>query len=75
MRTLNFPVYHTVLTIVIMLYVTCPVLIYLPTGSLYLLTAFFLTPPLPNPVHSVFNKDNGTYSISYMPGATPTVFT
>ena len=47
MRTLNFPVYHTVLTIVNMLYVTCPVLIYLTTGSLYLLTAFFLTPPLP----------------------------
>ena len=27
------------------------------------------------PVHSVFNKDNDTYRISYMPGATPTVFT
>ena len=56
MRTLriyslyNFPVYHTaLLTIVIILYIISVVLIYLTTGSLYLLTAFLqflLSPPL-----------------------------
>ena len=54
MRTLriyslyNFPMYHTaVLAIVIMLYITSLVLIYLITESLYLLTTF-LQFPLPS---------------------------
>ena len=45
----NFPMYHTtVLTMVIMLHITFPVLFYLITGSLYLLT--FLQFPLPSPL-------------------------
>ena len=52
MRTFNvyslndFQIYSIVLTIVTMLYITSPELIYLITGSLYLLTTFtrFLHP-------------------------------
>lgn len=65
MRTLNFPVYHTVLTIVIMLYVTCSST-YLSLSNWKFIPFDCLLPripSLPNPVHSVFNKDNGTYSI------------
>ena len=41
----NFPVYNTaVLAIVVVLYITSLVLIYLITGSLYLLTTFFQLP-------------------------------
>ena len=54
MRTLriyslnNLPVYHTTLTIVILLYIISLVLLYLIIGSLYLLTSFLLS-PLPSP--------------------------
>ena len=41
----NFPVYHTaVLTVAIMFYITPLVLIYLITGSLCLLTTFLQSP-------------------------------
>ena len=46
----NFQIYNKVLlTIVIMFYITSPELIYLITGSLYLLTPFtyFAYPPAP----------------------------
>ena len=53
MRTLriyslnNFPIYHTAVLIIFIMYITSLVLIYLITGSLDLLTAFiqFLLPP------------------------------
>ena len=52
MYSLNsFPVYHTaVLPIVMMLYITSLVLIYLITGNLYLLTTF-LQFPFPSKLH------------------------
>ena len=41
----NFQMYHAaVLTIVIMLYITFPLLVYLIIGSLYLLTTFIQIP-------------------------------
>ena len=64
MRTLrsyslnNFPIYHTVvLLIVITLYITALVLVYLITGSIYLLTTFFQF-PLPPRTASSNHKTN-----------------
>lgn len=70
MRTLrvyslnNFQLYHTaVLTLLIMLYITSLVFIYLITGSLYLLTTFLQVPPPPTPPQNIFIISVRSFSV------------
>lgn len=53
----HFPIYHTSVLAIIMLYIISPVLIYLIIGILYLLTIFLYSPFPPSFVYNFFFYD------------------